>query len=1019
MLAQPKLTSSDSARNYFEQDTYYLNNEFEQGSFYGGLKDELGLDEFNLKDFDKLLMAQNLEGEQLLRLTSKDFDENGERKRAACDLTFAADKDISILYEVSDDEMKSKIRDAFNRSIDKALDFAEENYSYTKDRNSMKGKKADSKMLFTRFDHSESRNDDMHLHVHALAMNMIKNENGNWRSVEFNQIMHHHQLIGQIQRNEFAKELQSLSVDLEISSVKNGTFKTKNVEQEVRDMFSSRSKDIKEEMEKSGQHSYRATHTAQKQTAKWKDKNKDRQQIQADNIKRLEAAGADISKIQELNSDLKVRQLDERAAVEIAFRDLTDKKSVFGKEDILKHALKVGLLTNIDIDIVVQEFERYHDLIEIDREKNLFTTKEVLEKEQYIFGLKNQENFSITEDKKQIAQAISNFETKKGFTLKDGQTELANTVLCSESKYIVAQGVAGAGKSTSLEIVKDVVEAQNIKVVALAPTGTATDNLAKEAGIKESMTVAKFLKENGNDIKDSLVIVDEAGMMGLRDTYDLMKIAEANNLKVVFSGDINQKKSISQGDMFAGLQRQGFQTVNLAEGNRQKNDRMKLAVKNILDRDIVTGLEILKDNTREITDNSERLISAQEEYLKDKDNSLLITTTNSDRVQLNEMIRNQLLSDKKIRHSKEFALRETINLSDLEKRSVLHYKTDQKVFLSKNIGSISAGREAVIKSVDIDNNKIVIEHQGKKKSFTETVDLTKSGDKLNLFEDTQKDLGIGEKVMMKKNDKKLGLSNGQTGVITDMYKDKVTVRFDKREVTFSTNQYKYINHAYAITDFASQGKTTDKVIAVANSQSASFNDFYTQITRAKHEAVIITDNLKELQERAARDSIKLNANELLQNKENDMRLNTQKQQEEKLQQEQHTQKEREREQSQKEAVQVPEQKKEDENSFLANIEKGSDLYDLAETAISVIDGNANEIIQNVDDLNLVNDMAVNHSMKNIDKSAFTAFKDMIKEVYKEAVSGDLDFTSLLKETVKSSMKFVKQLAHAKENEMEA
>jgi len=866
MLAQPKLTSSDSARNYFEQDTYYINNAYEQGSFYGKLKEDLGLGEFNLADFDKLLMGQNLEGEQLLRLTSKDFDESGERKRAACDLTFAADKDISILYEVSDDEMKNKIRAAFNRSIDKSLDFAEANYSYTKDRNNMKGKKAESKMLFTRFDHSESRNDDMHLHVHCLAMNMIKDENGNWKAVEFNQIMENHQLLGQIQRNEFAKELQALGVELEISSVKNGTFKTKNVEQEIRDMFSTRSKDIKEEMAKSGQTSYKATHTAQKQTAKWKDKNKDREQIQADNIQRLEEAGADIEKIKELKEGLEIRQLDERAVVEIAISDLTDKKSVFKKEDVLKHALKVGLLSNIDVNLIAHEFEKYHDLFVIDREKNQFTTLEVLEKEEFIFNLKNEENFSITQDKTQIATAISEFESKKGFTLKSGQTELANTILTSDNKFIVAQGVAGAGKSTSLEIVKNVAEQNGINVVALAPTGTATDNLASEAGIKQNMTVAKFIQENGNDIKDSLVIVDEAGMMGLRDTHDLMKIAEANNLKIVFSGDMNQKKSISQGDIFAGMQRQGFETVSLAEGNRQKNEKMRLAVKNILDRDIVAGLDILKDTTYEVLDRDERLLNTKEEYLKDRANSLLITTTNRDRVELNEMIRNHLVETKEIRHSKKFRLRETINLSDLEKRSALHYKVDQKMYLSERVGAIAAGREAVIKDVDLDGNKITIEHMGKNKVFTEIVDLTQNGNKLNLFEDVKKDLGIGDQIMMKKNDKKLGLSNGQMGTITDMYKDRITVKFEKKEVTFSTNQYKYINYAYAITDYNSQGKTTDKVIAVANSQAASFNDFYTQITRAKHEAVIITDNLKELQERAARDSVKLNAKELIQEK---------------------------------------------------------------------------------------------------------------------------------------------------------
>ena len=922
MLAQPKLTSSNAARNYFEQDTYYINNEFEQGSFYGKLKEDLGLEEFNLKDFDKLLMAQNPKtGEELLRLTKKDFDQNGERKRAACDLTFAADKDISILYEISNDETKAQIRAAFNKSIDKALDFAEANYSNHKSRDNMKGVKAESKMIFARFDHSESRNDDMHLHVHALALNMIKDKDGNWRSMEFNQIMHNHQLIGQVQRNEFAIELQKMGIELEISSVKNGTFKTKNVDKEIRDMFSSRSKDIKDEMEKSAHHSYNATHVAQRATRQWKDKEKDREQIQADNIARLESVGADISKMQKL-SDIEIRQLSPKNIVELAFDDLTDKKSVFTKEDILKHSLKMSLLSNVSVDAIEKEFENYKELVTIDLEKNQFTTKEVLEKENFIFSLKNEKSFVVSKSKTEIEKAIKTFEKEKGFELKQGQRDLANTVLSSDNQFIIAQGVAGAGKSTSLEIVRKVAEHNNINIVALAPTGTATDNLAKEAGITKNMTVAKFIQENGADIKDSLVIVDEAGMMGLRDSHDLMKIATENNLKIVFSGDMNQKKSISQGDIFPGMQRKGFETVNLAEGNRQKTDKMRLAVKNILEKDITAGLEILKDSTFEIQ-GDERLNAAMRQYLKDKDNSLLITTTNNDRVKLNEMIRNHLLKTNEITKSKEFDLRETINLSDLEKRSALHYKEGQKVFLSKNLGSISAGREALIKNVDLVKNQITIENKStvknKEKITTQTVDLTNEGSKLNLFEDKKRDLGIGENVIMKKNDKKLGLSNGQMGKITNIKKDKITVQFDKKEVIFSSKDYKYINHAYAITDFASQGKTTDKVIAVANSQAASFNDFYTQITRAKNEAVIITDSIEELQKRAAMDSVKLNATEQIETnqKENEMK---------KLAKENQERLEKERLEKQLQEQKMKEENKK-ESSIIEKVDKANDMFE--------------------------------------------------------------------------------------------
>ena len=875
MLARPKITTSNAARNYFEKDTYYLNNEFEQGSFYGKLKDDLGLTDFNLKDFDSILMAKNPQtNESLLKLKKTDLDENGERKRAACDLTFAADKSISILYETLDENGKAELRKAFNNSIDKALDFVEENYSYAnykdseKDKKQMQGEKAKSKMLFTRFDHSESRDNDMHLHQHCLAINLVQDKNGQYRSVEFNQIMMNHQLIGQIQRNQLAKELQKLGYEVEISDLKNGSIKLKNVDKDLSKQFSSRSEAIKEEMEKSGQTSYKATHTAQKQTAKWKDKNKDREAIQEENIIKLQEAGANIEKIQEKKEDLKIKNLNPKEIIELAFEDITDKSSVFKKEDILKQGLKIALTSDISIQDLEKEFSKYEELITINQEKNQYTTVEILEKEDYIFSNARNQSFNLTESKEIIEKAITDFEKEKGFNLKQAQNELAHTILSSKSQFIIAQGVAGAGKSTAFEIINTVANELNIKIVALAPTGTATDNLAKEANIKESYTLAKFIQENGMDIKDALIVVDEAGMMGLRDTHSLFEIAEKNNLKIVFSGDKNQKKSIQQGDIFASMQKQGFETVNLAEGNRQKTEILKQAVSQILEKDITGALETLKDTTQEITNSKERLEAAKDEYLKDRENSLLITTTNADRKNLNQMIRDGLVKNGEITDSKTFDTREIPSMSALEKRSSLYYQEGEKVYLSKNLGSISAGREAIIIEVNQENNTLTIEHEFKNKKIVEIVDLTKDGVSLNLFKDTKSDFGIGEQIIMKKNDAKIGVKNGEIGKITNIEKDEITVSFEKKEVKINVKNYPYLQHAYAITDFASQGKTTNKVIAVANSQAASFNDFYTQITRAKHEAHIITDNLEELKLRATNDSSILNARELLDEYEN-------------------------------------------------------------------------------------------------------------------------------------------------------
>lgn len=856
MLARPKIVCGSNARNYYENDTYYLNNEFEQGSFYGKLKDEFLLQNFNLEDFDKLLRAENQNtGEVLLNLSKKDFDEHGERKRAALDLTFATDKSISVLYETLDESGKKELRKAFTHSVDIALDFIESNYAYTKKRDVLKGEKAENKMLFTRFDHSESRNNDMHLHQHVLAMNFVKNKKGEWRSMEFNQIMENHQFIGQIQRNALALELQKLGYEVEVSDPKNGFFKLKNVDRKLTEIFSTRSKNIKEEMEQSGQSTYKSTHTAQKQTAKWKDKNKDRLAIEKENIEKLLATGANIDEIRQ-KSEIEIKQVPADTIVQMALDDITNKKSVFSKEEVLKQALKLSLTMNTTVD----ELERaIANSKVLELAENQYSTQEIIDKEEYIFSQNIQKSFPVTKDKNQIEKAIKNFENEKGFELKSGQNSLTHAILSSHSRYIIAQGIAGTGKSTSVEIVRNVCVDQNIKIVALAPTASATDNLAKEAKIADSFTVAKFIQAQGAEINNALILVDEAGMLGTRDAYELMKIAEKNNLKIVFSGDTNQKKSIAQGDIFGAMQEKDFEVINLDEGNRQKSQELKKAVSQILKKDISGALKTLKNSTSEIKNSDERLVKAKELYIQDRENSLLITTTNHDRKVLNESIRSELLKNGEISESKSFTTKEMQNLSELEKRHSRFYTIGEGVFLSKNIGQISAGREATIKDIDMESNTLTIEHSGKNQTFVEVIDLLQEGHKLNSYKTIEKPFGVGDQIIFKKNDKKLNLKNGQIAKITRINDDQITININGKEATFSSKAYPYIDHAYAITDFASQGKTTNKVIVVANSQTVSLNDFYTQITRAKYEAHVITDDLARLQERAKNESIKQNA----------------------------------------------------------------------------------------------------------------------------------------------------------------
>jgi predicted transcriptional regulator len=75
----------------------------------------------------------------------------------------------------------------------------------------------------------------------------------------------------------------------------------------------------------------------------------------------------------------------------------------------------------------------------------------------------------------------------------------------------------------------------------------------------------------------------------------------------------------------------------------------------------------------------------------------------------------------------------------------------------------------------------------------------------------------------------------------------------------------HIAHGYAVTSEASQGRTVDKVFVGLSSQSfgaANQRRFYVPVTRGKEQAVVFTDDKKELLKAVQRADNPLSATEL-------------------------------------------------------------------------------------------------------------------------------------------------------------
>jgi ATP-dependent exoDNAse (exonuclease V) alpha subunit len=117
---------------------------------------------------------------------------------------------------------------------------------------------------------------------------------------------------------------------------------------------------------------------------------------------------------------------------------------------------------------------------------------------------------------------------------------------------------AGAGKTTSMRALRAAAHRCRRRVLVLAPTGQAVDVALREGAGDEGYTIAKALHMLRNDelhLKPgTMVIVDEAGMVGTDDLRRLLSATTQARVKTVLVGDAHQLAPVkARGGMFEQL----------------------------------------------------------------------------------------------------------------------------------------------------------------------------------------------------------------------------------------------------------------------------------------------------------------------------------------------------------------------------------------------------------------------------------------------------------------------------------
>ncbi|OAJ56756.1 hypothetical protein A6V36_33215 [Paraburkholderia ginsengiterrae] len=230
--------------------------------------------------------------------------------------------------------------------------------------------------------------------------------------------------------------------------------------------------------------------------------------------------------------------------------------------------------------------------------------------------------------------------------------DAAFVALAGGAQLVVVNGAAGTGKSYVLAAAREALEADGLRVVGAALQGKTADDMQRDAGIA-SRTLHSLLSgiERGTVTLDAktVLVIDEAGMVGSRQMEKLLGHAQAAAARVRLVGDAWQLHAVDAGDAFRAVSREalaGDRLESLTEIKRQNEAWQREATLALARHDVQTAVSAYAERGgvqlyATVGDAREQLIAQWQDDRRRSPGKdlLLLTHTNEERCALNARVR--------------------------------------------------------------------------------------------------------------------------------------------------------------------------------------------------------------------------------------------------------------------------------------------------------------------------------------------------------------------------------------------
>ncbi len=701
-------------------------------------------------------------------------------------------------------------------------------------------------IIYGQFHHDASRALDPQLHTHNVVVNVTMDSEGKYKALESVEMCRAIRYAGKVYHNKLSELCMGLGYELENHYDDKGRIvwrDIKGIPEEIMELYSKRRRQIEElEAEFIAEHGRKPTLSENNQLS-----------MSSRASKMKTATGDEVREYQlsqlspEQNRALfrKADQVkwtqarktwinpgDVQKALREALAVVFERESVVKLDKVLAEAMNqhLGEFPLAKLKGEVKNLPELKDLGGL-KGNPWVSPQDVIDRE--IYAIESVENQRDVFDG--IALEFRAFPNDESRTK---QAELIHGMLSSKDRFNLFRGVAGAGKTSTLQEFCRGLRWGGIESIHLvAPTNSATDVL-KQEGFEQSQTAASFLLSREKPPAGSYVIIDESGLNSLREGVEIQKLARANNYRVLFVGDARQHTAVESGDFFRLLEEHSeIGRFSLTDIHRQQSEEYRRGIMECALGQFEQALERFEKNHFIHEGKAKYLEDAAQSYMdytdhgRDISQAILVAPTHEEGDKLTDAVRRKLKEHGAVAEKgRQVSVFRSWNWEKSRLKQAENYSAGTVIsFIRNRKGIGQAGETACVEHVEdgmlyLDNGKIL--------SARSAADYIEVGERCEI------ELCRGDLIQFNVNLRERKIYNGTIGRITDDPTKVMLLYSDGRErgVADFPEECAAFKYGWVTTSHKAQGRTAENVVVAA--QSLDRKAFYVSLSRGrKHMAL--------------------------------------------------------------------------------------------------------------------------------------------------------------------------------------